>query len=399
MSNSLLVLLDELCRIRGFRKDKGGPGEQAIAKRVEQELRRFDWLTVVVEPVCDSRDNEMDGFYNVLAYDGAPEDIEFLVVGHLDTVTPSPGWTVEEFTSVGGCYHALGAIDARGGIACCLDAIEQVGPTKGVGYLFYSDEEVLFAGMRYFVRRHPEIAPMFGLSVCGGPASAHVGWRGCTEMEFLIRGVSGHASRPFEGVNVAEALSAVMLEVAKACMSAQTEMMTAANVAAMHVGSAASDDFESFELGRHTAPPVKDVANKIPNRGWALLDVRPGGPEVSAAFIERVAREALSRFNAGKPHRAEMRVHTNFEMPMYLADDQIDWLVDLFDPVHGGVRSDSSKTGFLDTGLISAAHGTQFMCLAPAGGSAHGADEYVDIYSMAAYRDCMAQLLGRHRAP
>lgn len=398
MSDSTLTLLDELCRIRGFRVDKGGPGEQAIARRVAQELGLFSWLTVVVEPVCDAAGNEMPGFYNVLAYSGDPSDIDLLIVGHLDTVAPSQGWTVKEFTSDHGRYYALGAIDARSGIACCLDAIGKVGATKGVGYLFYSDEEVFFSGMRDFVLRHPEIAPSFGLSVCGGPATAHVGWRGCTEMEFLVQGVSGHASRPFEGANAAEAISMIMEEVSRACMSEQTQMATSANVAAIHAGSADSDNFATFQLGRQVPPSVIDAANKIPNVGWALLDVRPGGPEVSASFIEQVAREVLGRFNAGRPHRAEMRVHVNFQMPMYMADERIDWMVELFDPVHGGARSDPGRTGFLDTGLISAAHGTQFMCLAPAGGNAHGPDEYVNIYSMLAYRDCIVDLLRRYRA-
>ena len=398
MSDTTLTLLDELCRIRGYRQDRGGTGEQMIADRVTAELSKHSWLTVECETVRDDDGNEMPGFCNVLALDGPVEDVRFLVVGHLDTVTPSPGWSKQEFSTDSGRYYALGAVDARGGMAACLDAIARAGPTSGVAYLFYSDEEAMFAGMHDFVRRHPQIAPPFGLSVCGGPAKAHVGWRGCTEIEFLVQGKSGHASRPFDGANTAEALATVMAAVRNACVSEPTSMVTAANIAAVHVGSSGGDDFATFALGRQQPPRMNNVANKIPDIGWALLDVRPGGPEVDVGFIEAVARKALGQFNADRQHHAQMRVHPNFAMPMYLAGEEIDWLVDMFDPVHGGTRSDPSKTGFLDTGLISDLHGTQFMCLAPAGGNAHGVDEWVDTYSLLSYRDCMVQLLRRYSA-
>lgn len=127
-----------------------------------------------------------DEIFNVLAYDGDPSEIELLVVGHLDTVVPSSNWQHEEYTNDGERYYALGACDTRGGIAAALDAIGRVGTTRKVGYLFYGDEEYQFVGMKEFVRMHPEIAPKLGLSVCGGKGEAYLGWRACTEMEFVF---------------------------------------------------------------------------------------------------------------------------------------------------------------------------------------------------------------------
>jgi len=405
-TDPVLSLLNELCRVRGYRVDKGGPGERAIAERVADELRKYPWLTVSVEEVQDERGVACPGFYNVLAFDGDPSEVDLLVVGHLDTVTPSPGWTKPEYVVEDGRYYALGAIDTRGGIAAAIDAIGNVGPTKRVGYLFYGDEEVGFLGMQEFVRRHPEIAPKFGLSVCGGGAEAYLGWRGCVEMEFLFEGISGHASRPWSGANAAEALACVMEAVRLACVRNATPMGTAANVAAVHVGSLDATAMpEGFDLsrdcplGKQQAPSVLNVANKIPNAGWALLDVRPGGEAVSAAFIERVAREALAGWNADRKHAVTLTIHVNFEMPAYLADrERIDWLFKLFNPVHEGRVSYPGRTGFVDVTLISGLHGTQFMCLAPAGHNAHAADECVEIISLIAYRDATIELLSRYKA-
>jgi acetylornithine deacetylase/succinyl-diaminopimelate desuccinylase-like protein len=392
MQDTVLPLLDDLCRTRGFRKDKDGPGEEAIAHRVADELRRYPWLTVTVEDIGE-------GIFNVMAFDGPPAEVKFLLVGHLDTVTPSLGWTREEFFNDGAHYYALGAVDTRGGIAGALDAIGKVGPTRGVGYLFYGDEEYQFVGMKEFVQSHPNVAPKFGLSVCGGKGEACLGWRGCTEMEFLYTGVSGHASRAWDGANAAEAVAYVMEAVRRACVEHPGAMKTAANIAAVHVGSLGVSE-KPYVLGvqKQTPPPMVNIANRTPDVGWVLLDVRPGDTGVTAAFIEAVARKALAAWNAAKEHSVRLTVYANFEMPAYAADrERIGWLFDVFRPVHAGRVSPLASTGFLDVTLIAGLHGTQFLCLSQAGGNAHGADEYVEIASLMAYRDASMVLLSAYR--
>jgi succinyl-diaminopimelate desuccinylase len=392
--DSLLSLLDRLCRERGYRRDKGGPGERGIAELVAEELRAHSWLTVTVDDLGG-------GFFNVLALDGDPSEVEFLVVGHLDTVTPSPGWTKREFTDDGTNYYALGAVDTRGGIAGALDAIGKAGPTRKVAYLFYGDEEVDFVGMREFVRMHPEVAPKLGLSVCGGKGEAYLGWRGCTEMEFYFRGVSGHASRPWDGANAAEAAAHVMEAVRRACVEFPGALKTSANIAAVHCGSFDAAARESYVFGaqKQVPPPIQNVANKIPDVGWALLDVRVGDLGVTPAFIKNVASRALAAWNAAKEHSVALTVAVNFAMPSFVADRElVEPVFCAFHASHGGKVRPPATTGFLDTTLVSGAHGTQFMCLSPTGGNEHSADEYVSIQGLRDYRDGLVGLLGRYKA-
>jgi len=113
--DTVLPLLDRLCRIRSFRLKNGGQGEQGIAEFISEFLRQFPWLTVEIEKV-PTKDPSDEGFCNVFAYSGKPSEIRFLVVGHLDTVSPSGGWSVEEFSERDGRYYALGAIDTKAGI-------------------------------------------------------------------------------------------------------------------------------------------------------------------------------------------------------------------------------------------------------------------------------------------
>lgn len=390
----VLSLLDQLCRTRGYRLDKGGKGEEAIASLVASELRKHPWLTVTMEDLGN-------GFFNVFAHDGNPSDVEFLVVGHLDTVVPSPNWTKEEYSNDGTNYYALGAVDTRGGIAGALNAIGKAGPTRKVGYLFYGDEEVDFVGMREFVRTHPEVAPKLGLSVCGGKGEAYLGWRGCTEMEFLFEGVSGHASRAWDGANAAEALSRVMEAVHLACVQFPGELKTSANIAAVHCGSLAIDEKNPYVFGatKQKAPPMLNVANKIPNVGWALLDVRVGDKGVTTEFIEGVARKALAAWNASKEHSVALAVSVNFAMPSFVANRaEVETMFQTFHSAHGGRVKSPATTGFLDTTLISDAHGTQFMCLSPNGGNEHSADEYVSIQGLLDYRDAMVELLRPYKS-
>ncbi len=395
-AETVLTTLDALCRIRGYRMNKSGQGEEAIALHIAERLRAYPWLIVSVDAVCDEEGTMIPGFFNVFACDGNPADVQFLVVGHIDTVTPTQGWAVEEFSVREGRYHALGAADARGGIAACLDAIGKAGPTRGVGYLFYGDEEVNFVGMQDFVRRHADVKPAFGLSVCGGKAEAYLGWRGCLEIEFLVKGVSGHASRQKTGANAAEAMVFVLDAVRTACLKQPTRMETAVNLAAIHVGSFDAVTFDVISLGTRDVPAMKNIANKIPNVGWALMDVRSGDQHVNAAFFVSVAQEAMAAWNRDRTVQAELTTHVNFEMPAYEADrEATKWLFDVFEPVHRGRVKDPASTGFIDVTLLSDAHKTQFMCLAPAGGNEHGADEYVDVVGLSSYRDCLVTLLKR----
>lgn len=397
MSETSRQLLDRLCRNKSYRFSKGGPGEEVIAQEIALVLAQYSWLNVSVDSVCDADGHVVPGCFNVVAFDGDPKDTQWLITGHIDTVTPSPGWTKEEYSFDETRYYALGAIDTKGGIAACLEAIGQAGPTKGVAYLFYGDEEVGFLGMQDFVRRYPHVSPRFGLSLCGGRGEVFVGWRGCTEMEFLIEGVSGHASRPQEGANAAEVLSMVMETVRTACLKQTAVMETSVNIAAMHAGS--SDGLRGFSLGVQEAPPMKNVANKIPNIAWALLDVRPGGSEISAAFIQEKAEQALAFWNKERTVQATLHVKTNFEMASYLADQEaVAWMIEGLAPIHEGRLRDPGKTGFLDVTMIAQAHGTQFICLSPKGRNAHACDEYVDVASMERYAQTLTTLLKRYQS-
>lgn len=386
---SLLALTEALCRIPSWWRRPEPPGtvprhnEMALAERVAAELRRCPWLDVRIEEAAPGRPN-------VLAFDGPPEATELLVAGHLDTVPPSDGWTLPEHTVQHGRYHALGAADTKAGIAAALHAAREAGPTRGVGYLFYCDEEYEFVGMKHFVAHHPEVRPAATLSLCGAPAQIMSGCRGLLEVAVSLRGHGGHASRPHSGRSASRALHTVLTDVSAWAAAHDQPYRTVLNVAALHAGSLPAG--ATFDGG---PPPTQAIPNRIPDAAWALLELRTGAPEVTAARLRRTIEDSLARLNAGQPMPISLvRFDVHLEMPGYASEARaLQRLTTPFAPLHGGRCAHPADTGYIDVALISGRDGTPALCMGPHKGGAHAPDEWVDLASLQAYHDGLVRLL------
>lgn len=383
----LLRLTDSLCRARSYwlpPADGPSPGEGEVAALIADNLERHPWLRVATELAAPGRPN-------VYAADCDDADVDLLIIGHLDTVPPTPGWTVDEFTVRDGRYHALGAADTKAGIAAVLDAVAKVGPTRGLGLLLYADEEYHFVGMRDFLARHPDVRPARVLSVCGPPAQMLTGCRGIIELELVVRGRPGHASRPWSGTSAVSALQAVTDRLQQWVPAQNTLHRSVCNLSAIHAGSLAA---EVVPTG-HGPPPMLDTANRIPDVAWALVEVRPGGPEVSAGGLHQQAQAALSAFNTGAEHDARLaRFDVHFELTGYQSGESaITPFVRHFSHLHGGEHSDPGTSGYVDIAMLAGERGCGAVCMGPLSGGAHAPDEWVDLEGLGAYRDGMVALL------
>ena len=386
-------MLDALCRIRSYwqpASEGPSPGEGPLAAAIAHRLRDLPWLRVQVEECAPGRPN-------VFATDGPEDAIELLIIGHLDTVPPTPGWTLPEFSVLDGRYHALGAADTKGGFAALLDAARRAGPTRGVGLLLYADEETAFQGMRAFLDSHPTVRPARVLSVCGPPARMLSGCRGIVELELLLRGRSGHASRPWSGASAIEGLASVQARLAARIPALPTLHPSVVNVAAVRGGSLA----EAAGLPAHGPPTMLATANRIPDVAWALIEVRAGGADLTATWLRAEIEAALADFNRAKPFSVELeRLSVHFELAGYDSRGaSLDPIRRCFHAVHQGAHSDAGSAGYIDIAMLAAERGSGAVCLGPLSGGAHGPDEWVDLASLLAYRDGMEQLLGELARP
>ena len=338
-------------------------------------------------------DEAAPGRPNVFARDCADADIELLIVGHLDTVPPTSGWTVAPHTVQDGRYCALGAADTKGGIAAVLDAIRDAGPTRGVGVLQYADEEYNFIGMKHFLRGHPSVRPARVLSVCGPPAQMLSGCRGIVELELVLRGFPGHASRPWSGTSAIDALWAVCARLGEWVPAQPTTHASVLNVASIHAGSRV--EAPADERG---PPPMRATANRIPDVAWALVEVRAGGPEIHAAALQAQAQAALDAFNTGRDQPATFeRFDLHFELTGYASGEAaIAPIARCFHDLHGGRRSEAAHSGYIDVAMLASERGSGAVCMGPNSGGAHAPDEWVDLESLRTYRDGMVRLLQLH---
>ncbi len=169
-----------------------GPGsnEEKIGQFIFEYLSNFKWLEVNKQRVENGR-------FNVVAKDKFRTKVLFC--GHMDTVEPKSQF--RKPTIKDNKLYGLGSSDMKCTLASMLSAIGQIGPTNGVMWLFYIDEEYDFLGMNKFIEEYKgEIKPKLIIGE-GSDNKIRNGCRGLIEIKFSVLGKTGHASRPENGIN------------------------------------------------------------------------------------------------------------------------------------------------------------------------------------------------------
>ena len=130
----------------------------------------------------------------------------FAFNSHVDVVPAGGGWTSDPFKLVSraGNLYARGACDAKGQVACMIEAIQLLTEGRGqwsgtVMAVFVADEEVASLGARAFVATNPAIE----YCVIGEPTSNAVAIAHKGSMRPLVRvkGLTAHSASPDKGIN------------------------------------------------------------------------------------------------------------------------------------------------------------------------------------------------------
>lgn len=130
----------------------------------------------------------------------------FAFNSHVDVVPAGGGWTSDPFKLVsrGGRLYGRGACDAKGQVACMIEAMELLaqsrehwsGTLMGV---FVADEEAASRGARAFAGRKPRI----DFCVIGEPTSnaVAIAHKGSLRLVVRVKGVPAHSAMPDKGIN------------------------------------------------------------------------------------------------------------------------------------------------------------------------------------------------------
>jgi len=216
-----------------------------------------------------------DGHSLVISIGEAEAQHRLLLCSHVDTVSPSDGWTKDPFKAVreGGRIYGLGANDALASCVSMLGALSQaqhqIKGNAGVTLALVEQEET---GSNGFARIEPSLN--YTSAIFGEPTEMRTAteMRGYMRLKLLGKGQSCHASRPWEGKNAIFHL---------------TNQLSAIEQLDLEDGST---------WGRATVEPTILTAgnsvNQIPDHAEAILDVRTTPAINNEAILEKL--DALS---------------------------------------------------------------------------------------------------------
>jgi succinyl-diaminopimelate desuccinylase len=173
--------------------------EQAIADRLEAELRPVPWLTL---------DRHGD---NVVARTTLGRDSRLVLAGHTDTV-PANG--NERARVDGDTLFGLGASDMKSGLAVMLELARTVeDPALDVTYVFYAGEEVAAEhnGLGHLFRDRPDLVAG-DVALLGEPTDGDVeaGCQGTLRVRVALTGARAHTARPWMGRNAIHRLGRML---------------------------------------------------------------------------------------------------------------------------------------------------------------------------------------------
>lgn len=360
-----------------------------VATYLEQ---RYPWLRVQRQDIGDGR-------FNVIAR--SPGQPRLLLAGHLDTVDPRPGWQFNPLgEEVGERFYGIGANDMKGGVACILAALEDLSPVEGLTLLFYCDEEYDFAGMKAFLGQTAE--PRAQLAAVAEPTDLRLSnaLRGLLELRVTVHGKTGHAARPYEGINAIDMLfeSLVAVRVWLEQFNDIHLQRPCSNIAFFRGGLDKGDREGNFVLGQQ--------GNNIADWAEAVFEVRTTRPELRTPVLAaRLATELTSRrctFEITTRHdlgslntRREDLTTVEGILRKVLADNTP---LDSAAAALAQLYKDPFTSGYGDGQMIAEHWGIPVFELGPVGANMHAPDEWVEIESLNVcttfYRQLITQYCG-----
>lgn len=356
MKNKLINLTSKLISIPSWIDDKNNESE--IGNFIFEYLISNSKLNVEKQIVTKNR-------FNIIAKNS--DQIETLVIGHIDTVQPSKNWSKNPIIPeiIDNRLYGLGSTDMKSGIAVMLMSAISKNLKPNTMFLFYIDEEYDFLGINYFIKKYKnKITPKQIISLDGLNLKINNGCRGLIEISATIVGKSGQAAVPKCGINAISNSFIVLNKLASWLSSFKDSTLgsTSLNIAYINGGQYQGKNKNELILGKQ--------GNIIADICQFTIDIRPSNPKLnSQKIIKFINKESnklgikLSNYSVRYDYKSWLTQKVLININSKLEFGKID------------------QTGYIDIQLLWQAF-NKIPCFSLGAGlieNAHQADEFIEI--------------------
>lgn len=355
MDNQIIDLTSKLISIPSWVDNK--TNESQVGEFIYDFLIKNTSLQVKKEFVTQNR-------FNIITKNS--NNIDNLIIGHIDTVQPSKSWTKNpiEPKVIGDKLYGLGACDMKSGIATMLSNATSKNLKPNTMLLFYIDEEYDFVGIKKFIQDYKnKINPKQIISFDGLNSSISNGCRGLIEITCTIKGKAGHASVLSNGINAIDKSFLIIDKLTKKLDQYSNKKLgkTSINLAYINGGQYQGENCQGLILGKQ--------GNIIADICQFTLDIRPSSSKINADRIIRfIKNESIKQ----KTNLIDYSIRYDFGS-WFTPIDQIPSITNKFNQI--------DKIGYIDIQLLWQAF-NQPVCFTIGAGcmtEAHKANEFVSI--------------------
>lgn len=361
------------------------PNEKPAAEFLEQQLLQRGF-TVDRQYLTPER-------FNLIAKYGSGERT-VMYYAHMDTVPAYSGWKREPFvlSQDDENYYGRGVADMKGGIAAFLSAIDEVKePNHEVVLVLGVDEENISAGSALFVKE-TELQPDLVVSLEGDaltevwayPIILTWGRRGRAAYRVRVPGISAHGATTSQGVNAINQAAILILELDKMPLPDHEHLPAASQYArtiSADAGSLSIPDTAEFMLDRHLVPPETSAS--------VLAELR--------SFVQNLYVQGILHTPLADQVEVDLMPRETPYLEPFVTSLDLPISRELLNIVQErhGVIPPHYGSSVADENALATRFDCPVLCVGPAGGNYHGADEWVGKLNLEAVTQTYADMLRR----